>query len=76
MDALGKLGEIGQRTNFIHWIGIYPLDKVIHSSYNRAQSKNTSVYNIQLTANTPKVNNELSLAKWFAVMLLLILRLL
>ena len=23
---------IGQRTNFIHWIGIYPLDKVIHSS--------------------------------------------
>ena len=21
----------GQRTNCIHWIGIYPLDKVIHS---------------------------------------------
>ena len=29
----------GQRANFIHWIGIYPLDKVIHSSYiyNRAK---------------------------------------
>ena len=27
---------IGQRANFIHWIGSYPLDIVIHSSYNRA----------------------------------------
>ena len=28
---------IGQRANFIQWIGIYPLGKVIHSSYNRTQ---------------------------------------
>ena len=25
---------IGQQANFVHWIGIYPLDKVTHSSYN------------------------------------------
>ena len=28
---------IGQRANFIHWIGIYLMVKVIHSLYNRAQ---------------------------------------
>ena len=28
---------IGQRANFIHSIGIYPLDKVIYCSYNRTQ---------------------------------------
>ena len=33
---------IGQRTNFIHWIGIYPLEKVIHSSYNRAKVISTA----------------------------------
>ena len=27
---------IGQRANFIHWIGIFPLDKVIHSLCNWA----------------------------------------
>ena len=37
-DKIGAfLILIGQRANVIHWIGIYPLDKVIHSSYNRAQ---------------------------------------
>ena len=36
-DKIGAfLILIGQRTNFIHWTGIYPLDKVIHSLYNRA----------------------------------------
>ena len=25
-----------KRANFIHWIGIFPLDEVNHSSYNRA----------------------------------------
>ena len=36
-DKIGAfLILIGQRVNFIHWIGIYPLDKVIHSLYNRA----------------------------------------
>ena len=36
---------IEQRVRFIHWIGIYPLDKIIHSSYNRAQkSKCNSIY--------------------------------
>ena len=28
---------IGQQANFIHWIRICSLDKVIHCSYNRAQ---------------------------------------
>ena len=28
---------VGQQASFIHWIVIYPLDKVIHSLYNRAQ---------------------------------------
>ena len=28
---------IGLRANFIYCIGIYPLDEVIHSSYNHAQ---------------------------------------
>ena len=31
---------IGQRANFIHWRGINPLDKVIHSSCNRALTFN------------------------------------
>ena len=36
-DKIGAfLILIGQLANFIHRIGIYPLDKVIHSSYNRA----------------------------------------
>ena len=26
---------IGQQANLIHWIGIYPLDNVIRSSFNR-----------------------------------------
>ena len=26
-----------ERATFIRWIGIYPLDKVIHSSYNEAK---------------------------------------
>ena len=33
---------IGQRANFIHWIGIYPLENVIHSSYNRAKVISTA----------------------------------
>ena len=38
VDKIGAfLILIGQRANLIHWIGIYPLDKVIRSSYNRAQ---------------------------------------
>ena len=42
VDKIGAfLILIGQRANFVHWTGIYPLDKVIHSSYNRAQIKNT-----------------------------------
>ena len=36
-DKIGAfLILIGQQANFIHWIGNYSLDKVIHSSYNRA----------------------------------------
>ena len=42
VDKIGAfLILIGQRASFVHWIGIYPLDKVIHSSYNRAQIMNT-----------------------------------
>ena len=40
-NLVDKIGAffilVGQQANFIHGIGIYPLDKVIHSSYNRAQ---------------------------------------
>ena len=37
VDKIGAfLILIRQRANFIHWIAIYPLDKVNHSSYNRA----------------------------------------
>ena len=37
-DRIGAfLNLIGQRAKFIQWIGIYPLDRVIHPSYNRAQ---------------------------------------
>ena len=36
-DKIGAfLILIGQRANFIHWIGIYPLDNDIHSTNNRA----------------------------------------
>ena len=28
---------IGQWANFMHWIGIHPLNKIIHSLYNQAQ---------------------------------------
>ena len=39
VDKIGAfLILIGQRANFIHWTGIYPLDKVIYSSYNWAQN--------------------------------------
>ena len=31
---------IGKREHFIPWIGNYPLDEAIHSSYNRAQVSN------------------------------------
>ena len=36
-DKIGAfLILIGQRASYINWIRIYPLDKVIHSLYNRA----------------------------------------
>ena len=43
-DKIGMfLSLIGQRANYIHWIGIYPLDKVIHSSYNWVQNNSDDV---------------------------------
>ena len=32
------LSLIGERANFIPWIGFYPLDKDVHSPYKRAQA--------------------------------------
>ena len=43
MDKIGTfLIQIGQWINFIHWTGIYLLDKCIHSSYNWAQVDSAS----------------------------------
>ena len=47
-----KIGAVliltGQRANFINWIGIYSLDKVIHSSYNRTHSSTSKVIHIKI----------------------------
>ena len=48
-----------ERANFIRWIGIYPLRKVIHSSYNRAQ-----VFNVH---NMAAVTARSSLASCFSL---------
>ena len=46
-DKIGAfLTLIGQRANFIRWIGIYLLSKVIHSSYNRVQGFKVEFYSI------------------------------
>ena len=40
-DKIGAFSIlIGQRANFIHWIGIYLLDKAIYSLYNRDMVNN------------------------------------
>ena len=47
-DKIGAfLISIGQRANCIHWIGIYPLDKVIPSLYNWALMIKRSVLNVK-----------------------------
>ena len=46
VDKIGAfLILTGQRANFIHWIGIYPLNEVIHSSYNRVLDKAAQIVN-------------------------------
>ena len=53
-DKIGAfLILIGQRANFIHWI--YPPGRVIHSSYNRAQTICTNHFKIKIY-NSPNIS--------------------
>ena len=56
VDKIGAFLILIGWANFIHWIGIYPLDKVIHSSYNWAQW-NTPNYLLRKNYKRHKISN-------------------
>ena len=51
---------IGQRANCIHWIGIYPLEKVIHPSYNRALINGKPKLSILEDISSPQLYSRVS----------------